>query len=96
MAATTEFLVSEAIPLKGGLIVRGVCSSGHVLAGQEFTGVKSRDGAWTHEFKLTVSRIIAYRREISELPISMTAEVHLAGVAPEVKHGDLLIAALNG
>lgn len=91
--SSIEFLISASSSSGDGLVVQGVCNAGIIKLGSQFAElIKESDGqAISVKPALQVSKIIAYRREIDELPTGMTGELHLSGkIDAQLVHGHLL------
>ena len=58
--------------------VSGIVNKGKVTSSTEFVSVRSESGAES-PVSLKVSSIVAYRRQIAELPTGMSGELHVSG-----------------
>lgn len=76
--SSMEFLIYEVFHDGGGPRVSGIVNKGSVSLGAEFVAVRDGSGS-SNPVKLKVSKIIAYRREITELPTGMSGELHVDG-----------------
>lgn len=85
-----EFLTESAEQHKDLIVVTGLVNEGIVHVGSMFnlattcliqSGQAVPQGEGTnHEIQLAVTKIIAYRHVLEELPTGMTGELHLQGV----------------
>jgi hypothetical protein len=87
-----EFLIHEVRTEAGVTFASGIVNKGKIPVGTAFTSVNQIESG-THEVYLSVKRIVAYRREIDELPSGMSGELTLEGQGADLlrKH-DLLEA----
>ena len=76
--SNVEFLVHEVNYDEEGTRVSGIVNKGKVSLNTKFLSLLDESGAAIH-VALRVSRIIAYRREIGELPTGMSGELCVAG-----------------
>jgi len=91
---TIEFLISDASASPGEIVVRGICNQGCIGLSQSFSCVDVNAEGPSYPVNLVVSKIVAYRREIDELPSGMSGELHLSGsTLVQLKHGDMLKSA---
>jgi len=85
-----EFLVHDVRFEQEIALVSGVVNKGEILDGSTF--ILARHGSnEVQGVSLSVSKIIAYRREIDSLPTGMSGELHLIGTGADVivKHSML-------
>ena len=73
-----EFLIYEVQPDGEVTRVSGIVNKGKVSLNAEFVSVRSESGAESPVL-LKVSSIVAYRRQIAELPTGMSGELHVSG-----------------
>jgi hypothetical protein len=73
-----EFLIHEVQQYGEGTRVSGIVNKGNVSLNTKFVSVQSDAGAEI-SVSLKVSSIVAYRRQIAELPTGMSGELHLSG-----------------
>lgn len=85
-----EFLIHEVRTEEGVTFASGIVNKGKIPIGTAFTSVKQIESG-THEIHLSVKRVVAYRREIDELPQGMSGELTLEGQGAELlrKHDTL-------
>lgn len=76
--SNVEFLVHEV--QQDGEITRvsGIVNKGNVALNAEFVSLRSQSGA-EGPVSLKASSIVAYRRQIAELPTGMSGELHMSG-----------------
>jgi hypothetical protein len=79
-----EFLTETVEHRTGHVVVAGLVNAGVVRLGSVFTQatLPQADNAGC-EVRLTVSKIVAYRHELDELPTGMTGELHLQGTGAD-------------
>lgn len=88
----TEFLVHEVRSDGGVTFVSGIVNKGSILEKLSFTSIRS-EVTDSIPVVLTVTKIVAYRRELRELPRGMSGELHLVGEGAELlKKHDMLLA----
>ena len=73
-----EFLVHDVRVEHDVALISGIVNMGEIPIGTVFTRARQESSA-VQEIHLTVSKIIAYRREIDSLPVGMSGELHLVG-----------------
>jgi hypothetical protein len=76
--SNVEFLIHEVQQDGEVMRVSGIVNKGNVSLSTEFVSVRSESGAES-PVSLSVSSIVAYRRQISELPTGMSGELHMSG-----------------
>lgn len=77
--SNTEFLIHEVHQDGNVTRVSGIVNKGTVSLNTRFASVQSKPGA-TSPVDLSVSNIVAYRKQIPELPAGMSGELHVSGV----------------
>ncbi|MCC8443902.1 hypothetical protein LN449_15440 [Xanthomonas cannabis] len=73
-----EFLIHEVKPCGEVVSVSGIVNKGKVPLRAEFVSLRNESGDES-VVSLKVSNIVAYRRQIDELPTGMSGELHLSG-----------------
>ena len=73
-----EFLIHEVQQDGEVTRVTEIVNKGKVPVNAEFVSVRSEAGA-TNPVALRVSSVVAYRRQIPELPTGMSGELHVSG-----------------
>jgi hypothetical protein len=90
-----EFLVSEVHQHPGYVIVDGICNAGTIPLAAVISSLRKspRDKELVLSIDgLIVQRIVAYRRDIEELPSGMGGSLQLAGIqASSIEPDDMLI-----
>ena len=91
MDSKIEFLVHRILSQGDGVIIQGIVNSGNIKVGDAFLNVHNRSSgeeAINLGKKLIspviISKIIAYRREIDELPKGMSGELHVHGACSDL------------
>ena len=88
--SNVEFLIHEVQHDGEVTRVSGIVNKGAVALNAEFVSVRSDSGATT-PVALRVSNIIAYRRQIAELPKGMSGELHVSGAGvTQLEKGGML------
>jgi hypothetical protein len=86
-----EFLVHEVRTDGEAVLISGIVSKGKVVLGSQFIGIQAEHGG-LRSTMLAVEKVVAYRREIGELPTGMSGELQVAGNdGRSVKKHDMLI-----
>jgi hypothetical protein len=87
-----EFLIHEVRTEAGVTFASGIVNKGNIRVGTTFTSVRQVESG-THEFHLSVKKVVAYRREIDDLPSGMSGELTLEGQRAELlREHDMLEA----
>lgn len=76
--SNVEFLIHEVQQDDEGIRVSGIANKGKVSLNAEFVSLRSEAGVES-PVSLKVSSIVAYRRQIAELPTGMSGELYLSG-----------------
>lgn len=87
---SAEFFVHEARLEEGGALVSGIVNKGIVRRGDVCPAARLETRA-KQAVSLSIARIIAYRRELDELPTGMSGELRLVGKGADlIKRHDML------
>lgn len=78
-----EFLIHEVRIEAGVTLASGIVNKGKIPVGTSFTSV-NQAASGTHAVHLLVKKVVAYRREIEELPAGMSGELILEGRGTEL------------
>ena len=74
----TEFLIYEAYQDGNVTRVSGIVNKGTVSLNTRFASVQGQQGV-TSPVDLSVSNIVAYRKQLPELPTGMSGELQISG-----------------
>lgn len=96
MKKSNEFLVSEISVATDGYTAFGITNCGTIVIGDVFSKLRRKfapDETKVYDIDLRVSAIVAYRRQIDELPEGMGGELVLTGtVATTLEANDMLMS----
>jgi hypothetical protein len=76
--SNVEFLIHQVQQDGEVTRVSGIVNMGKVSLNTEFVSVRSESGGESPVL-LKVSNIVAYRRQVAELPTGMSGELHMSG-----------------
>lgn len=98
MTSTIEFEIYRVIDSEDGVLLHGIVLKGDIKIGDQFLkfcempkGIDVPKYPATSLHPLKISKIIAYRRELDELPKGMSGELHVNDIDNWIiKKGDIL------
>ena len=86
-----EFLVRGVSSGADGVLVSGIVNKGSIVKGATFSLLRMQDAS-EQKVELVVTKIVTYRREVTELPSGMSGDLYLAGFGIElIQDRDMLV-----